>query len=175
MAEPTPNPTPQGGEKPPAPEPTKTDPPALSVEEQIEAAVAVEKAKWDKELDSKIKAAQDEAARLAKLSAEERRKEEDKAAKEKFEREKAEFEQEKLVMYAEMELAKVNLSTDIAKYIAKTDKETTKTIIDAIKASYDKDVQNGVAERLKGKTPPLGGGQPTETGGFMDIIRENQR
>lgn len=175
MAEPTPNPTPQGGTEPPAPEPTKTDPPAPSVEEQIKAAVAEAKAEWDKGLDGKIKAAQEEAARLAKLSAAERQKEEDKAAKEKFEQEKAEFEQEKLVMYAETELSKAGLSADIAKYIAVQDKETTKNVIDIIKASYDKDVQNGVTEKLKGKTPPLGGGQQQATGSFMDAIRENQR
>lgn len=175
MAEPTPNPTPQGGAKPPTPEPAKTDPPALSVEEQIKAAVVAAKAEWDKGLDGKIKAAQEEAARLAKLSAAERQKEEDKAAKEKFEQDKAEFEHKKLVYYAENQLAKSGLSADIAKYIAVDDKETTKKVIDIIKASYDKDVQNGVTEKLKGKSPTLSGGQKQVTGSFMDAIRENQR
>ena len=44
------------------------------------------------------------------------------------------------------------------------------------KESYDKDLQAGVTERLKGKTPNLNGGSGGHnTGSFMDIIRENQR
>ena len=89
---------------------------------------------------------------------------------------KAEFEREKIVAYAETELAKVGLSAEIAKYIVAEDKDSTKAVIDKIKESYDKDVQAGVTERLKGKTPDLNGGSGGHnTGSFMDIIRENQR
>ena len=42
---------------------------------------------------------------------------------------------------------------EIAKYIVAEDKDSTKAVIDKIKESYDKDVQAGVTERLKGKTP----------------------
>ena len=88
----------------------------------------------------------------------------------------AEFEREKIVAYAETELAKVGLSAEIAKYIIAEDKDSTKAVIDKIKESYDKDVQAGVTERLKGKTPNLNGGSGGHnTGSFMDIIRENQR
>lgn len=63
----------------------------------------------------------------------------------------------------------------LQKYIAAEDKDSTKAVIDKIK-SYDKDVQAGVTERLKGKTPDLNGGSGGHnTGSFMDIIRENQR
>lgn len=178
MAEPTPNLTPQNGAEPPAPKPPKTDPSAPSVEEQIKAAVAEEKAKWDKGLDEKIKAAQEEATRLAKLSAEERRKEEDKLASEKLAREQAEFEHKKLVYYAERELVKASLPEEIGEYIAAGDEKTTKEFIDKIKASYDKAVEKAVDEKLKGKPPEVGGKTPSSSGGvsgFMDAIRENQR
>lgn len=175
MAEPTPNPTQQGGAEPPAPEPTKTDPPAPSVEEQIKAAVDAAKAEWDKGLDGKIKAAQKEAARLAKLSAAERQREENKAAKEKFEQEKAEFEHKKIVLYAETQLAKSSLPTELAEQLAADSEENTKAAVDALKAAFDKAVEAGVTEKLKGKTPPMGGSHQEPMGSFMDIIRENQR
>ena len=73
-------------------------------------------------------------------------------------------------------LPKVGLSAEIAKYIVVEDKDSTKAVIDKIKENYDKDVQAGVTERLKGKTPDLNGGSGGHnTGSFMDIIRENQR
>lgn len=114
--------------------------------------------------------------RKAKLTADQRKKEDDDKEREEFEKAKAEFEREKIVAYAETELAKVGLSAEIAKYIVAEDKDSTKAVIDKIKESYDKDVQAGVTERLKGKTPNLNGGSGGHnTGSFMDIIRENQR
>ena len=91
--------------------------------------------------------------RKAKLTNEQRKKEDDDKEREEFEKAKAEFEREKIVAYAETELAKVGLSAEIAKYIVAEDKDSTKAVIDKIKESYDKDVQAGVTERLKGKTP----------------------
>ena len=114
--------------------------------------------------------------RKAKLTNEQRKKEDDDKERAEFEKAKAEFEREKIVAYAETELDKNGLSAEIAKYIVAEDKDSTKAVIDKIKESYDKDVQAGVTERLKGKTPDLNGGSGGHnTGSFMDIIRENQR
>lgn len=142
----------------------------------IDDAVAAAKERWEKEVEEKLKKAEEEGMRKAKLTNEQRQKEADDKARRDFEREKAEFEREKIVAYAETELAKVGLSAEIAKYIVAEDKDSTKAVIDKIKESYDKDVQAGVTERLKGKTPDLNGGSGGHnTGSFMDIIRENQR
>ena len=142
----------------------------------IDNAVAAAKERWEKEVEEKLKKAEEEGMRKAKLTNEQRQKEADDKARRDFEREKAEFEHEKIVAYAETELAKVGLSAEIAKYIVAEDKDSTKVVIDKIKESYDKDVQAGVTERLKGKTPNLNGGSGGHnTGSFMDIIRENQR
>lgn len=142
----------------------------------IDNAVAAAKERWEKEVEEKLKKAEEEGMRKAKLTNEQRRKEADDKARRDFEREKAEFEHEKIVAYAETELAKVGLSAEIAKYIIAEDKDSTKAVIDKIKENYDKDVQAGVTERLKGKTPDLNGGSGGHnTGSFMDIIRENQR
>lgn len=142
----------------------------------IDNAVAAAKERWEKEVEEKLKKAEEEGMRKAKLTNEQRQKEADDKARRDFEREKAEFERERIVAYAETELAKVGLSAEIAKYIIAEDKDSTKAVIDKIKESYDKDVQAGVTERLKGKTPDLNGGSGGHsTGSFMDIIRENQR
>ena len=172
MAEPTPTPTPTPM---PAPEPTPEPQPSLT-QEDIEKAVSEAKTKWEKEVEEKLKKAEEEGMRKAKLTNEQRQKEADDKARRDFEREKAEFERERIVAYAETELAKVGLSAEIAKHIVAEDKDSTKAVIDKIKESYDKDVQAGVTERLKGKTPNLNGGSGGHsTGSFMDIIRENQR
>lgn len=172
MAEPTPTPTPTPM---PAPEPTPEPQPSLT-QEDIEKAVSEAKTKWEKEVEEKLKKAEEEGMRKAKLTNEQRQKEADDKERAEFEKAKAEFEREKIVAYAETELAKVGLSAEIAKYIVAEDKDSTKVVIDKIKESYDKDVQAGVTERLKGKTPDLNGGSGGHnTGSFMDIIRENQR
>lgn len=172
MAEPTPNPNPN-------PNPTPPEPPAPNNgdnQKAIDDAVAAAKEKWEKEVEEKLKKAEEEGMRKAKLTADQRKKEDDDKERAEFEKAKAEFEREKIVAYAETELAKVGLSAEIAKYIVAEDKDSTKAVIDKIKESYDKDVQAGVTERLKGKTPDLNGGSGGHnTGSFMDIIRENQR
>ena len=172
MAEPTPNPNPN-------PNPTPPEPPAPNNgdnQKAIDDAVAAAKEKWEKEVEEKLKKAEEEGMRKAKLTADQRKKEDDDKEREEFEKAKAEFEREKIVAYAETELAKNGLSAEIAKYIIAEDKDSTKAVIDKIKESYDKDVQAGVTERLKGKTPDLNGGSGGHnTGSFMDIIRENQR
>ena len=174
MAEPTPTPTPTPTPMP-APEPTPEPQPSLT-QEDIEKAVSEAKTKWENEVEEKLKKAEEEGMRKAKLTNEQRQKEADDKERAEFEKAKAEFEREKIVAYAETELAKNGLSAEIAKYIVAEDKDSTKAVIDKIKESYDKDVQAGVTERLKGKTPDLNGGSGGHnTGSFMDIIIENQR
>lgn len=142
----------------------------------IDEAIAKAKSEWEKDLEQKLKDAENEGMRKAKMTNEQRQKEADDKERAEFEKAKAEFEREKIVAYAETELAKNGLSAEIAKYIVAEDKDSTKAVIDKIKESYDKDVQAGVTERLKGKTPDLNGGSGGHnTGSFMDIIRENQR
>ncbi len=178
MAEPTPNPNPNPNPTPPTP-PEPPEPPAPNNgdnQKAIDEALAAAKAEWEKELEQKLKDAENEGMRKAKLTNEQRKKEDDDKERAEFEKAKAEFEREKIVAYAETELAKAGLSAEIAKYIVAEDKDSTKVVIDKIKESYDKDVQAGVTERLKGKTPDLNGGSGGHnTGSFMDIIRENQR
>ena len=149
MAEPTPNPTKTTEPTPPTP-PTPPEPPAPNNgdnQKAIDEALATAKAEWEKDLEQKLKDAENEGMRKAKLTNEQRKKEDDDKEREEFEKAKAEFEREKIVAYAETELAKVGLSAEIAKYIVAEDKDSTKAVIDKIKESYDKDVQAGEKKR----------------------------
>ena len=74
MAEPTPNPTPNP--TPPA-DPTPPTPATGDEGKAIEDAVAKAKAEWEKDLEQKLMDAENEGARKAKLSADQRKKEED--------------------------------------------------------------------------------------------------
>ena len=147
MAEPTPNPNPNP--TPPTP-PEPPEPPAPNNgdnQKAIDEALAAAKAEWEKELEQKLKDAENEGMRKAKLTNEQRKKEDDDKERAEFEKAKAEFEREKIVAYAETELAKAGLSAEIAKYIVAEDKDSTKVVIDKIKESYDKDVQAGEKKR----------------------------
>ena len=66
MAEPTPNPTPNP--TPPA-DPTPPTPATGDEGKAIEDAVAKAKTEWEKDLEQKLKDAENEGARKAKLSA----------------------------------------------------------------------------------------------------------
>ena len=85
MAEPTPNPTPNP--TPPA-DPTPPTPATGDEGKAIEDAVAKAKAEWEKDLEQKLMDAENEGARKAKLSADQRKKEEDDKAREDFEKER---------------------------------------------------------------------------------------
>lgn len=167
MAEPTPNPTPQGGAEPP--EPTKTEPtPALSVEEQIKAAVAEAKTDWQKEYDAKLAAEKEEAARLAKMSAEERAKAEfDKRVKD-FEDREAKHNAERLTFECTKLLASEGLPVEMAEMLTGADAETTKANVESFKNAYSKAVQDGIDKKLRGRTPRT---QTSQSNSWVDSVR----
>ena len=79
MAEPTPNPTKTTEPTPPTP-PTPPEPPAPNNDDNqkaIDEAIAKVKAEWEKELEQKLKDAENEGMRKAKLTNEQRKKEDD--------------------------------------------------------------------------------------------------
>lgn len=152
MAEPTPNPTKTTEPTPPTP-PTPPEPPAPNNgdnQKAIDEALAKAKAEWEKEVEEKLKKAEEEGMRKAKLTNEQRKKEDDDKERAEFEKAKAEFEREKIVAYAETELDKNGLSAEIAKYIVAEDKDSTKAVIDKIKESYDKECTSRCYRAFKG-------------------------
>lgn len=108
MAEPTPNPTKTTEPTPPTP-PTPPEPPAPNNgdnQKAIDEALAAAKAEWEKELEQKLKDAENEGMRKAKLTNEQRKKEDDDKEREEFEKAKAEFEREKSLHMLKQNLPK---------------------------------------------------------------------
>lgn len=134
----------------------------------ITKAVEDAKKQWQSE--------QDQAARLAKLSKDDREKEQLRIEKENFDKEKAEFQKKLLIVETENQLIEKGLSRVFAKNICGETAEETKANIEMLEKEWKAAIEEGVNEKLKGKAPKGGAasqGQPT--GSFFDIIKENQR
>lgn len=123
-------------------------------QEQLDKAVAdaVEKAK------SKWQTDADEAARLAKMSKDEREKAEFEKAKAQFEKDKAALERDRLISATGKELLSRKLPDSFAAVLTGTDADSTKANIDSFEKSWSAAVEAAVNDRLKGKAPQTGGG-----------------
>ena len=121
------------------------------------------KAKWEKELASKM----EEEKRLSKLSAEERQREIAKQEAEKFQAERAEFEQQRAEFHRQKmqldlvkELEAEGLPVSFSSFLLGTDIDTTFANLQAFKAEYQtalqKAVEQHVEEALRGGKSPMG-------------------
>lgn len=160
--DPTP-PNPQGDSTPPG-DPTPLDPPEKSYTQQDlddAIAAAVEKAKegW--------KAEQDEAAKLAKMSAEEREKAQFEKRQKEFDEKEAAYKAEKLEFECTKLLAADNLPVEFASMLTGADADTTKKNIETFKGAFSKAIEAAVTERLKGKPPKMPGDPNKETDPFL--------
>lgn len=121
-------------------------------------------------------AEQDQAARLAKLSKDERDKEQLRLDREQLDKEKAEFQRKQLVAETAEQLAEKGLSRAFAENICGKDAEETKAKIDILAKDWSANLEKAVDERLKGKPPKQTAGAENSAGGeFADIIKQNQR
>ena len=177
MVEPIPTPAPGNEPAPPTPpveptppiEPTPPEPPEkFFTQKDLDDAIAaaVEKAKkgWDKE--------RTEADRLAKLSEDERAKEQLRLDREKYETERAALDRELLVNEAAKQLRAAGVSDSFAKLVCGKDAEETKTNIDVFTKEWNAAIEAAVNERLKGNPPRTGGGTPTVSS-MADIIKNS--
>lgn len=123
-------------------------------DKRVNQALENKKAEWEKDYSERLKAEKDEAARLAKMSADERAKAEFEKEKELFNNERSTYQRDKLVFECTKQLASENLSVEFAEILTGTDAESTKSNIDKFKTAFNKAVEASVEERLKGNTPP---------------------
>ncbi len=147
--------------EPPAPEQkfTQTD-----IDKAVAAAVKAAKEGWDRE--------RSEAERLAKLSKEEREKEQFRIDREKFDADRAALDREMLVNEAAKQLRAVGVSDNFAELVCGKDAEETKANIDAFTKDWNAAIEEAVNTRLKGKPPKTGGGTPPSAS-MADIIKSN--
>ena len=120
-------------------------------DKRVTEAIKTAREKWDKEAAEEKK----EAARLAKLTQEEREKELQAKQLKELEETKAELNRVYLERDTIDRLSEENVPIAFKDFLMGVDAETTNDNIKAFKEVYEVEVQKGVEERLKGKTPSV--------------------
>ena len=123
------------------------------VDEIIGKRLAKERAKHEQEVATKVS----EAERLAKLTGDEKIKEEIKIAQEELDRTKkefaamkAEFDQQQMLAQVTKELNARNLPIGMADKMIGKDAETTKANIDAFEATWKESLEAAIKNEIKG-------------------------
>lgn len=106
-------------------------------------------AKWQKDQEEKIK----EEKRLSKLTADERAKEEAKKKDDEIARLQAEIDRNNLEKDTVDRLNEEGLPLEFKSFLMRENPEKTNETIKAFKEVYQKNVQEEVEKRFKGKTP----------------------
>lgn len=125
----------------------------------VDSIVKAKRSRWQKEMEQE----KNEAARLAKLSEEERQQALIQKEKDEFEKEKAEFRKQQLFVEKGKQLTAQGIPADFAHRITGDTAEDILEDVKAFRAEWDKAVEAKVNERLASKNKPKIGG----TGGQM--------
>ncbi|MBS0941309.1 DUF4355 domain-containing protein [Leuconostoc mesenteroides] len=124
------------------------------VDKRIAKALETAKSKWNEEKQDEI----NRAEQLAKMSADERKEAEDKAKAEYLEKREKELNMREYRYEAKHQLEENGLPDSFVDMVLSDDPATTKNNITAVRSEFDKAIEVAVTERLKGKTPQVGGG-----------------
>lgn len=124
------------------------------VDKRIAKALETAKSKWNEEKQDEI----NRAEQLAKMSAEERKEAEDKAKSEALEKREKELNMREYRYEAKHQLEENGLPDSFVDMVLSDDPAITKNNITAVRSEFDKAIEVAVTERLKGKTPQVGGG-----------------
>ncbi|MGR8824437.1 DUF4355 domain-containing protein [Leuconostoc mesenteroides] len=124
------------------------------VDKRIAKALETAKSKWNEEKQDEI----NRAEQLAKMSAEERKESEDKAKAEALEKREKELNMREYRYEAKHQLEENGLPDSFVDMVLSDDPATTKNNITAVRSEFDKAIEVAVTERLKGRTPQIGGG-----------------
>jgi hypothetical protein len=181
MSEPTTNPTPGAAAQEPAATQTANPNPGTQiytaeeltkqVQEQTQKTLTEERAKWEKDHETKVAAAvaaaQEEAAKLAKMT-------EDEKAKAALQKQQADLDakaqalaMKEIRMDAAAALTEKNLPADALDFVVGQNTETTTANIEKFAKIFGDAVQKAVEDRLKGTTPSGGSG----SGGAVDTSK----
>ena len=131
-----------------------------------ETAVAREKEKWEAE----AKAKADEAAKLAKMTADEKAKHE----KEQYEKVMADREaavtKRELTVEAISQLTEKGLPAELHKCLNYSDAESCKASIEAVATAFNTAVEAKVNDKLRGKPPVRGNGNNADSDPFLAAL-----
>lgn len=122
---------------------------------EVDSIVNARHSRWQEKLEEE----KNEAARLAKLSEEERQKALIQKEKDDFEKEKAIFRQEQLLAEKGKQLQEIGIPSTFAYRIQGNTAEEAIKDVKSFKAEWDKALESAVNEKLKASIDnPLGGG-----------------
>ena len=133
---------------------------------RVSQALKTAQEKWQTDYEKKLQSEKDEASRLAKMSADERAKEQFKKERESFETEREQYQRERLEFECAKQLGENELPVSFSAWLTGKDAETTKTNIENFKSEFSKAVQAAVENRVKGAPPKTGVGN-IETDAFL--------
>ena len=127
----------------------------LKDDNDVDSIVKSKRSRWQKELEEE----KNEAARLAKLSEEERQQALIQKEKDDFEQEKAAFRQEQLLVEKGKQLQEIGIPSAFAARIQGNTAEEAIKDVKSFKAEWDKALEAVVNDKLKASVDtPLGGG-----------------
>jgi hypothetical protein len=129
-------------------------------DKRVTQALKKAKADFEAEKQKAIETAKKEAEELGKLNAEERFKLEQEKERKKLDEERASFLSEKLMLETERNLVKEQIPAEFASFLIGNDADATEENIGKFKEFFQAKIQEGVDERLKGKSPKTGGTAP---------------
>ena len=143
-------------------------------DKRVTQALTTAKTKWDTEFGEKLENEKKEAARLAKLTAEQREKEVFEKQKSDFAKQQAEFQRSQMLNSTMIELQKESLPVQFAEYLIADTAEDVAANITSFKKDWQEALQKAVDDRLKGSTPKNGSKVETASPGFFEAITKNR-
>lgn len=139
----------------------------------ISKMLTAERAKWESEQAEAVEKARSEGERLAKLSKDQRAKEEEQKRLDAIaEREKAVAEKE-MRLETQTLLAEKGLPADFTNVVLAATAEEVKANIDSLQSIFDKAVETRVNERLTQETPRTGNGTNQMTKAEIMAIQDD--
>lgn len=125
-------------------------------ERRVAKVLSKKETEWQEAKDKEVEEAKSEAAKLAKMSADERAKAEAQKRQGELEKREKELNMREYRYEAKHQLEENGLPESFVDMVLSDNAETTKNNIVAIKSAFDKAIEAGVNERLKGTTPKTG-------------------
>lgn len=106
----------------------------------------------------------EEAAKVAKMTAEEKARHEFEQEKKRFEEERANYLKERTKMNLERKLMENDLDTSLADFLISDDEESSLENLNIFKNIFNSCLEKALEKRLKGQTPKAGGFANREDG-----------
>ena len=127
-----------------------------ATDKRVTEALKTAKEKWEAEYNEKLEAEKSQAEELASMTAEERARAEFEKEKSEWLKEKSTFEKEKMKLETTKLLDAEGLPISFVDYVLTDSAEGVKENIKVFKEQWNKELDEAITERLKGKAPASG-------------------